>query len=1073
MDIKRFEKYADLIEVLDVLPIAVAMAEANTRTITYLNPVFSKLSGYASEELIGQPQTILHPPIETENEFENNDSFAKHLKSLQADHDLEALLLPQQLVHKDGHLIDVDISASLLEIENQKLMIGFFNPVTERVLALQELSAKEQELDAIIQNSTVGIMFLKGYRILHRANQRLADIFGYDSPQEMIGISMRELHVNETNFIEFGQLYYETLRHRQNLQIEYQFKKKNGEIVWIVISGKAIDNNVPADLNKGVIWVLDDISEKKRLEHRLAAETERYKSLMTLSADAIFILSLDRGEVLEFSDLACPLLGYAPEEVAGLTILDWDKNMTPDDYHKMVEHIGFEPISFERIHTRKDGSQYNASISARRIESGESSVIHAIVRDITEQKLLEERVKKERNLFRGGPTVVFTWVPEKGWPVKSVSHNIDQVMGYSADEVLSDDFVYADCIHPLDIKRVEEEVADYFAVHAVEFEQSYRFKVASGDFRNFYDYTRVDYDSRGNPISIYGYLIDMTEYLKHQQLSQLLLETTSEGIFGIDESGKTTFANPAALRMLGFSEKELVGRMNHAVIHHSDFEGKAVHAHDCNMMKPLQTGEDIHVYDEVLWRRDGSNFPVEYRSTPVTEDGKITGVVVSFHDISEHKEQEKTITRLAYLDSLTELPNRRYFNQTLTERLHNLKYSKRQLVLIMLDLDHFKDINDSLGHPVGDALLLAFAQRVQSVLRDTDFFARLGGDEFAILSKVKEFKDVSVIAQKILDAMLKPFEIEGHSILTNVSIGIAEANRDGSADKLISRADIALYKSKLNGRGQFSAYQTGMDAHVKEELNLLSQLSHAVERNEFRLAFQPQIETATDRVIGIEALIRWQPGGEVPESSSSPAVFIPLAERRGLIGSITEWTVQELVANVKALDEVGYIGHISLNLSSELLVDPSIVQKILQPLIMETQNAIQFDIEITETAFANLQPNIVNYLNELDKSGISLSIDDFGTGYSSLSMLRTLNSTYVKIDKEFIEEVHSNDDDYAIVSATISMAHKLGKKVVAEGVENEAQLACLQKLKCDVLQGYYFAKPMFLDELIGFLKKRR
>ena len=1064
MEVQQFNSYDELIHVMDVLPVAVVIARVDSREITYVNPAFCNLSGYTSAELVNKPQTILHPDSSLES-----DSFSRHLNSLHVERGLETIL--EKLIVKDGSLVNVDITANMLEVLEEKLLVGFFNPVSERVNALKDLFDKEQELNAIFQNSTVGILLLKGDRILHQCNQRLVDILGYDSIEDMIGISMHELHLNEQNFKEFGQMYYETLRHCENLQIEYPLRKKSGEQVWVTVSGKALDSIIPADLSKGVVWVVDDITEQRKLKKEFESESLRYKSLMTLSADAVFILNSETGKVIEVSDMACKLLGYSPEEMQALNIYDWDKEMTSESFQAFTNNMSSESLSFERVNTRKDGSTYIASISARLIGPESNKVIHATVRDVSRQKELEASVKKERNLFRGGPTVVFNWSLEEGWPVISVSQNVEQVMGYTAEEVMSREFVFSSHMHPLDLLKVEKDVAQHFKNQDVEFEQTYRYMVSSGKYRSFYDYTRVDYDSNGVPINVYGYLIDLTDYLKHQKLSQLLLDSTSEGIFGIDENGVTTFANPAALRMLGFSEGELIGKMNHSVIHHSDIAGNEIKQSQCNMMSPIQTGKDIHIYDEVLWRNDGSNFPVEYRSTPIFEEGAIKGVVVSFHDISKHKQQEQTISRLAYLDPLSELPNRRYFNKTLTEKLEQQRYSKYKLILIMLDLDHFKDINDSFGHPVGDSLLVSFANRVKESLRDSDFFARLGGDEFAVLSHVNDASDVSVIAGKLLDVMKKPFEIGGHRMLTNVSLGIAEAFDDIDADKLISCADIALYKSKLNGRGRFSVYKSGMSKHVREELNVVSQLSHAIERDEFMLAFQPQIDAQTGLVVGIETLIRWIPEVAVSKENTSPAVFIPLAEKRGLIESISTWTVLRLIEDVQLIAKTGYRGHISINISAELLSDLEVVQGVLAPLILHSGGQIKFDIEVTETAFANLKPEVVEYLNKLNEDEISLSIDDFGTGYSSLSMLRTLNSNFVKIDKEFVDEVDCNEDDYAIVAATISMAHNLGKKVIAEGVETKEQLACLHSLSCDVIQGYYYAKPMFLDALLGFLEQ--
>lgn len=949
MNITEFDDYHEFIRVLDVLPAAIGLAEIETRKIVYINSAFSRLTGYLSEELVGKPQTVLHPAFSENPSVEDastvKDPFLAHIDSLQT-RSAQATI-PHQLILKNGQIIDVEITTNWLQVDHKKLMVGFFTPVLERVKALENLSKREKELDAIFQNSTVGIMFLKEYRILHRANQRLADILGFESPNEMLGISMRNLHLSEKKFEDFGKKYYETLRFHENLQIEYQLRRKDGSAVWITISGKAIDASVPADLNKGVIWVLDDISERKKLENQ---------------------------------------------------------------------------------------------------------------------------VKKERNLFRGGPTVVFNWSLAEGWPVCRVSENIKDVMGYSVDEVIGTDFRFLDIIHPDDVSRVENEIEEFLWNRQEAFEQSYRLKNAAGDYRTYYDYSRIDYDENGSPLYIYGYLLDISDELERKELLVSLLNSISEGILGIDQFGKVSFVNPSALNMLGYKEKELIGKEGCILSLSSEAEESTDSMTVCHMLSPLTTGECQYVDNGLLKRKDGSSFPAEYRTTPIFQDQEISGIVVSFHDVSAHREHVQTIIRLVSQDSLTGLPNRESFNQTLRACLEDLKKTKNKVALIMVDMDHFKDVNDTLGHNFGDSLLIEFSQRLKSKLRDSDFLARLGGDEFAIISQVKDFEDVTIIARKLLDAAERPFSMNGHIIKTNISIGVTHTDNYMDSDKLISQADIALFSAKSKGRGQFSLYQTGMADQVREEINLLSQLSHAIERGEFSLAFQPQVEVVSNRIVGMEALIRWRPGGKLPINLTGPDTFIPLAETRGMIQTITDWTVQRLIEQSESIQKAGYKGQFSLNISAELLADVSTLGLTLAPLIDASHQAC-FDIEITETAFAKLEPEMVEYLNHLSEKSISLSIDDFGTGYSSLSMLRTLHSNYVKIDKEFISEVDSNEDDYAIVAATISMAHKLGKKVVAEGVETQAQLDCLKKLECDVIQGYFFAKPMYIDDLISFLQK--
>lgn len=938
------ENKAEYFAALNVLPVAIMLAEQDSGKILYANPSAEDLLGKSSQELLGQNQKSLHPSYLNQPE---RDSFLEHQKMLEKDGRISGLR--NIVIHADGSEIHVDITANLVELEGRPVMIGVFTPTETRERAFAELSNITEELEAIFDNSQVGIMLLKGYRVLAKANQRLADILGYESPEEMLGMSMEQLHLSEARFKAYGKTNYDTLAHHNNLHVEYELKKKNGEAIWCHLSGVALDTHHPADLRKGVVWVVDDISAIKQAQNSL---------------------------------------------------------------------------------------------------------------------------KMERNLFQNGPIVVLEWKAVDGWPIQYVSKNVVDVLGYrSEDLLLNGGFHFANLIHPDDADIVSSEATINFENQLKHFEQSYKIKLLSGEYRQFYDYTQVEYSSEGKVKALHGYLLDMTEYLQAQEISSLLLTSTNEGIFGLDKNGVMTFINPAAAKMLGYEESDLIGKANHHAIHHSDMSGEQIPLQDCRMMVPVYSGKDVHVTSEVLWRKDGTSFPVEYRSTAIYRDNEIVGSVVTFHDISYRKKQEERIHFLAFHDALTSLPNRRLFSDRVREEIKSEKRTSQRAALMLLDIDHFKDINDTLGHPAGDLLLKSISSRVSGILRESDTLARLGGDEFGILLRHEvEGVEAIQIAERIIELFKEPFDINGMNVTTNTSIGITFCDPANTVDEMVAQADIALYEAKNAGRGSFVFYEKEMANKLKEDVEILGELIQAVVRQEFHVFYQPQIDTFTEKMVGVEALIRWFPEKEAAQVLSSPAKFIPIAEKRGLIHDISVWQIKQLVRDIKVLREFGFDGRISINISGELL---NHIEKLVELIELIEQSDLAFnelEFEITETSYAALTESENSILETVQSQGLQLAIDDFGTGYSSLSALRQLNSTHLKIDKQFIDEVHFNDDDYAIVSATISMAHNLGKKVIAEGVELKEQLDVLKGLDCDIIQGFYYAKPMPLDELCEFVK---
>ena len=435
-------------------------------------------------------------------------------------------------------------------------------------------------------------------------------------------------------------------------------------------------------------------------------------------------------------------------------------------------------------------------------------------------------------------------------------------------------------------------------------------------------------------------------------------------------------------------------------------------------------------------------------------------------------ERKRTQERLAYLaqyDQLTELPNRSLFNERLTASIQQAQRHNRNMVLMFLDLDHFKDINDTLGHSAGDKLLKDVAKRLQHCVRAEDTIARLGGDEFTIImNEVHHRQDSATVAEKILDTLSHPFVLEHEEVFVTTSIGIAGYPRCGKdPETLIRHADTALYRAKSEGRSNYQFFESEMNQAVTERMNMINALRHATKRDEFFLYYQPLINARTGEVYGMEALLRWQhpERGLIPSSE-----FIPLLEETGLILSVGEWVLHEACRQNRIWQEAG-LGPliVSINLSVRQFHKRNLVDVVTSAIDEAGIDPQQVQLEVTESVLLDRSHSANKILARLGDKGIKLAIDDFGTGYSSLSYLKQYPFDTLKFDRSFIQGITNSDNGAAIVASVINLGHSLGMTVVAEGVESQQQLTILHDHKCDQFQGYLFGYPMSAESSTRWL----
>ena len=559
---------------------------------------------------------------------------------------------------------------------------------------------------------------------------------------------------------------------------------------------------------------------------------------------------------------------------------------------------------------------------------------------------------------------------------------------------------------------------------------------------------------------IEGTLQDVTETRQVDDRLRMLKEAVDclpIGITFTDLKGRIVYSNPAEAEMHGHTGEDLIGREARLFAPKSS-------------SKPFTPDQlkNIGIWkrESVNIRKNGEEFPVQLTSISVRDAiGRYLGIVTACEDITNRKEAEKTINYLAFYDSLTGLPNRGMFRDRLHHALAMAYREERKVSILFIDLDHFKDVNDTKGHDFGDKVLQEVAKRLTATMRESDSLARLGGDEFVvILTTVESQETAAVAAQRILSTFSHPLLLDGQQVFCNASIGIAVYPEDGSEVEVLVRcADTAMYQAKEMGRGQYRFFSAGMNKKIMLRVALEKALRKGLENQEFLLYYQPKWDLKTARIVGVEALLRWQSNDF---GYMLPSEFIPFTESIGLIVALGEWVLRTACQQAKQWSVAGYGNlKVAVNISGHQLKQPDFLD-MLERIIKETElEPGDLELEFTESVIMEKADQTIATLKSLKAMGVQLSIDDFGTGYSSLSYLKHFAIDRIKIDRSFVADVGSSNDDAAIVEAIIAMGHNLNLRVLAEGVETREQLHFLTERGCDEVQGFYLGLPMNVEDL--------
>lgn len=744
---------------------------------------------------------------------------------------------------------------------------------------------------------------------------------------------------------------------------------------------------------------------------------------------------------------------------------------------------------------RRDGSSFLAQVKLSPAHDSQGRLVEwiAIVDDVTVQAEALDRLAGAREregalladlaaaearyqgLVEHIPAVAYTCDPDDRGRRTYVSPQIEELLGWPAEAFIEDPELWYRCIHPDDRERVRDEERRAWAQDAgLEVE----FRMVARDGRQLWvlDRDSIVGGEGGHPRFAQGVLIDVTPvHLAERELrderhrAQRYLDMAGAVIVVLDEQERVELLNRAGYELLGYDDGELVGADWFETVVPADERDAAREA-----LRAVREGTaDQAVHESKLVTRDGEERVIAWRHTAMHDsDGQVTGTMSSGVDLTERRAAEEQIAYLAYHDSLTGLPNRALLQEHLELALARAQRQGTGVALLYLDLDGFKLVNDSLGHPAGDELLCHVTLRLRKRCRDSDLLARHGGDEFLLLladlDRSRAEHAARRVAEELLGALARPFQISGAEFHIGASIGISLFPRDaGDADELLRHADAAMYDAKAAGRNTVSVY-SGDPHEPLERLSMTSRLRKALVRGEFILHWQPIVNPANGRMVKAEALIRWQ---DPFRGLVLPADFIDFAEETGLVDRVGDWVVREVCRQINAWHREGYIPpRVTLNVSPRQLRRPDFGSRLLRA-VGEAGLADLLTVEITESAAMADPSRTEPVLRELAGSGIEIAVDDFGAGYSSLTRLRSMPVQVLKIDRTFLTGVPEDPEATAIVTAMIELAGALGMEAVAEGVETEAQRRFLVEQGCPLAQGYLLGRPVPARELTPRLER--
>jgi diguanylate cyclase (GGDEF)-like protein/PAS domain S-box-containing protein len=865
-----------------------------------------------------------------------------------------------------------------------------------------------------------------------------------------------------------------------DMELQITTAKGHKRHVWLLLRiPKSID-----DLH-AVTLSINDLTNRKRIETSLIERERFWSDVISAVPDNIYVWDIPGKRVMYNNNNLGPQLGYSEAELHQFGGRLWKNILHPDDVELYQRMRNIRQVQGDSVLTQtelrlrhRDGSWHWFDVRERamaRDDKGRVSRLIGVAKDITEQIIHSESVRTSEERYRllaeSISDVIFS--TDSHLQLNYVSPSVKPVLGYDSEWALSNGFLSL-ATNPIQLsgfytllKRVRSALSD--PQRLAELREQFQSQLF------VFDCLRAD----GQKIPIELRLLPMWDDNEHfkgllgvgrdisvqrraekdLRMAATVFEHSTAAILVTDPAGYIVQVNNAFSRVSGFSSQQILDQLP------SMLTADTQQASHLNFVLKQLNQQGSWEGEVWLKRNNGEKFPAWVGITAVKDDeGDLVSYVCFFSDISERKASEQRIHRLAYYDALTQLPNRTLFQDRLHSALQHGERHQEWGVLMFLDLDRFKPINDSLGHAAGDRMLKEVAVRLSACVDSDDTVARMGGDEFTLLLRSQPNRDSLMtraihVGEQILASLAQPFILEGREFFVTASIGIALSPQDGNElSQLMKNADTAMYHAKERGKNNFQFYQADMNASALQRLELESDLRHALEQDEFRLYYQPQFSGDGKRLTGAEALLRWQ---HPQRGLVAPNDFIPVLEELGLVVEVGDWVLREACRQLAEWQQAKIrVPKISVNLSARQFAEGDLHQRVAQIIEQSTISAGCLELELTESILMEDVANAMLTLSSLKKLGVHIAIDDFGTGYSSLNYLKQFPIDVLKIDRSFVDGLPHGEQDGKIARAIIAMAHSLNLTVIAEGVETLAQLDFLRGHDCDEVQGFLLGRPM-------------
>ena len=918
--------------------------------------------------------------------------------------------------------------------------------------------------------TSIGMLVMTPDGVIRRANRAFCDLSGYPR-EELEGQSYRL--ITDPAEVARDEEYLKAIRAGIDPPgaVDVRMRTREGAEKWVRCKASLVRN--PSGQPAYIVSAFVDLTEQRQKDRALHAANAFLSAVVETAPVAIYTTDLD-GKIEFWNAAAERIFGFTREQALGQRA-PFVPAGKKDEARKLRERVlsGEVLHNFELERQRADGAPITIYGSAAPLRDEEGRINGLLVTcvDTTQSKRtardLEQHLHFTRAILDAIPNPVY--FKDREGRFREYNRAWDELFGAAGEATGK---TVHDLFEPWIAAEYEERDRALFERPAsTTFEL--RMPAPDGETRQLL-HNKVSFvDQQGEVAGLIGVITDVTRYKETERALEasearfrVLTESSLDLISVVDEKGVLQYQSPALRQLLGYEPSETLGKNVLDLVHRDDQEN--ARAAIARIVQARHLTEPVELR---LQHRNGMWRTFEALGTNCLGNPHIRGVVFNSRDITDRKVIQQRIQHLAYHDNLTGLPNRSLLQDRLAHSIARAERGNKRVGVLFIDLDNFKNINDTLGHDVGDELLRQVTRRLSECVRLEDTIARQGGDEFIVLlDSLEDGRGASVVAQKILNALRRAFVLGGTEQHVSASVGIALYPEDGrDPQTLLKSADTAMFHGKGLGKNTYQYFTAQMNVAVKRRMTLESALRRAVLQKHFFLEYQPQVDLDTGEIIAVEALVRWK---TEDNAVVMPGDFITLAEETGLISEIGEWVLREGCRQAKEWTDRGLAKRrMAINLSARQFADRGFLDMVTRVLADTGFDPACLELEITESQVMKQTEGMISLLSKLSEMGIQLAIDDFGTGYSSLSYLKKLPINKLKIDQSFVRDITVDPNDTAIVVAIINMARSLDLDTIAEGVESAGQLALLRSKGCRVGQGYYFSTPLDPQRLYPLLKQ--